>query len=609
MFPGIQEWVHRFEEGAGVRYVKIGALILVVLTLFAIYDLREWKGFSTAEAMDTAQVARNISRGEGFTTSLIRPLSVHLIEKRSTVPSIEVLEEPHPDLANAPVYPLLLAALLKVVPLEYDIASDISFTRYQPEMAITFLNQGLFLLAAFLIFTIGRRLFDRGVGLLAALLFLTTDLFWRFSVSGLSTMLLAVIFLGIVWCIILLEAHERTEQHRVGRAIGLSAATGALVALGGLTRYSFAWMLLPVLVFLLVYVGRRRWLVSSVAVVTCLLLMTPWLIRNHQLSGTWFGTSGYAMYEGTQHFQGNRLERMLGPELETDLGRVSFEHIVRKLVVNSGEILQNQVIQLGGNWLSAFFLVGLLIPFRSPSLNPLRVFALSCLAVFIVVQAGGQTHLTALSPAVNSENLLPILAPLIFVFGAGAFFVLLDQTYFPLPQLRFLAVFLFGIVASAPLLYTLAPPLPANGPIAYPPYNPRGIQYISRFLEGRELMMSDMPWAVAWYGDRRCVWVTTDAPLEPTTASKSDFFKIHDYHDRVKGLYLTLLTTDARFFSDISRDPDYAWGQFMVEVLAKRSIPKGFPLTHSPARFVEEGQVFLSDYPRWNFSSSKPAAH
>ncbi len=34
---------------------------------------------------------------------------------------------------------------------------------------------------------------------------LGTELLWRFSVSGLSTMLLLVIFIGLAWCLVLLE--------------------------------------------------------------------------------------------------------------------------------------------------------------------------------------------------------------------------------------------------------------------------------------------------------------------------------------------------------------------------------------------------------------------
>ena len=55
-------------------------------------------------------------------------------------------------------------------------------------------------------------------------------------------------------------------------------------------------------------------------------------------------------------------------------------------------------------------------------------------------------------------------------------------------------------------------------------------------------MMSDVPWAVAWYGQRQCVWLTLNA--------QDDFFAINDYLKPVQALYLTPETMDAKLASD-----------------------------------------------------------
>ena len=44
--------------------------------------------------------------------------------------------------------------------------------------------------------------------------------------------------------------------------------------------------------------------------------------------------------------------------------------------------------------------------------------------------------------------------------------------------------------------------------VAYPPYYPPNIQKIADWMKPDELMMSDVPWAVAWYGNRPSVWLT-----------------------------------------------------------------------------------------------------
>ena len=65
------------------------------------------------------------------------------------------------------------------------------------------------------------------------------------------------------------------------------------------------------------------------------------------------------------------------------------------------------------------------------------------------------------------------------------------------------------MLCSLPLTFALLPA--RTPPVVYPPYYPPEIQQIASWMKPDELMMSDVPWAVAWYGDRQCVWLTLDA--------------------------------------------------------------------------------------------------
>lgn len=596
MMPGIQEWIHKFEVGEGTRHVKLVAVILGLLALTAVYDLRNYKNFSTEEAMDTAQLARNISEGKGYTTDFIRPLSVYLLQKVRGEEA-PILKEPHPDISNPPVYPYVLSVLMKILPFHFDITKNNRFWRFEPELLIAFFNQGLLFLAVFMIFRLGRRLFDASVGWVSALIFAGTHVFWQFSVSGLSTMLLIVIFLGIVWCLTVMEEQFRLEAKTNAWFIGLSVAVGALVGLGGLTRYAFAWLIFPVAGFLALFFGPKRWVLSGTALAAFVVLISPWLARNYKLSGTLFGTAGFAVYQDSPpSFQGNRLERYISKEIDAELSRFESENYFRKLYVNTRTIIEKDLSNLGGNLISIFFLVGLLLQFRNVALSRMRLFTLMSLALLIVVQAMGRSYLSVDSPQINSENLLVLVAPLAFIFGAGMYFVLLDQINLPFPQLRSAITALFGFVSCLPLILAL---LPRSHPVAYPPYWPPAIDLVSNWMRDDELMMSDMPWAIAWYGNRQCIWVSLDAPSDSKPTINSDFFRIHDYQKRIHGLYLTSLTTDARFYSQILKDKDYAWGRFMVESLARTNVPKVFPLKTAPRGFLENGQLFLSDRVRW----------
>jgi hypothetical protein len=60
-----------------------------------------------------------------------------------------------------------------------------------------------------LTFQLARRLFDVSVAWISAIIMAGSELFWRFSVSGLSAMLSLVIFLGLVWCLVAMEQAAR----------------------------------------------------------------------------------------------------------------------------------------------------------------------------------------------------------------------------------------------------------------------------------------------------------------------------------------------------------------------------------------------------------------
>jgi hypothetical protein len=73
-------------------------------------------------------------------------------------------------------------------------------------------------------------------------------------------------------------------------------------------------------------------------------------------------------------------------------------------MTNLRQIVQNDLPKLGGSWITAFFLVGLLIGFRNPSLNRLRFFILMCLPVLIIVKRWA----TRIFPRTHPKSILKI---------------------------------------------------------------------------------------------------------------------------------------------------------------------------------------------------------
>jgi hypothetical protein len=228
----------------------------------------------------------------------------------------------------------------------------------------------------------------------------------------------------------------------------------------------------------------------------------------------------------------------------------------------------------------------------------LRWFLLGALATLAVAQALGRTQRSALSSQVNSENLLVLLAPLVFMYGVALFFPLLNQMTLPFVAARRWVIGFFVTLTALPVGLALLPP--HADPRVLPPYYPPLIQQFAGWLRPDELMMSDLPWAVAWYGHHRCVWTTLHVR---SVRGHEDFYAINDLRRPVAALYLTHLTLDEPLFSQLYRDPrsaqDLAWGRFVSDSVLRNELPSGFPLQHAPLGFLERGHFLLADRARW----------
>lgn len=600
----LQDTIHYFEVGAGKRYFRLILICLIIVALAVLYLFRGWQNFSAPEAMDAAQLARNIANGKGYTTLDIRPLSLYLVQEHNEkkgassmppngLPDFAEVKTAHPDLANAPVYPLLLAGLMKILPFHFSTdlksafwANNGYFWRYQPDFLIGLFNLALFMACVLVAFFIARKIFDPFVAQLSAVLILGCAVLWRFSASGLSTMLLLLIFLGLVWCIIRIEELARDANPDLTRVLGWSAAAGLVTGIGGLTRYGFGWTIFPVVLFVIFFGGSRRWLNAGVAFGVFALLLAPWIVRNVAESGTPFGTAGYAIFDGTELSPILPIERSLHPSLTGALMPWLYWH---KLTANLRPMFESDLFKLGSSWASVLFFAGLMLRFKRPAVRRVRYFLMMCLAMFMLVQALGRTWLSDESPDINSENLLVLVVPLVIIYGTAFFLVLLDQMVLPAKQLRYIIIGLFAVLCCLPLFSAL---WFRSYPLQYPPYYPPDIERAAAWMKPNELMMSDSPWAVAWYGQHQCVWLTAN--------DDDQFYALNDYIKPVNALYLTMRTMDGKLISDCLHTGKDSWGRFVLDALTRNKVPVGFPLSHAPSGSAAlMSGMFLTDSDRW----------
>jgi hypothetical protein len=199
------------------------------------------------------------------------------------------------------------------------------------------------------------------------------------------------------------------------------------------------------------------------------------------------------------------------------------------------------------------------------------------------------------NPAIYGSNLFVLFLPLVAVFGVAFFYLMIDRIKFRVNLIRLAAIGTFGLVNVAPLLLTLNQPRP--GFFAYPPYMPPFTYAVSRWFDKDEVGVSDLPWEMAWIGDRRTV-------LLPW--SLEDFYEINDFvaPKNTQFVWLTPYMLNQPFQSGILKGEYNRWA-----ALARGQLPQNFPLKSVTLLPPDNDQILFADRSRWSTTEepAKPA--
>ena len=158
---GVQSLVHAMEEGQWVGKLRFVLLLAGIGAVYSIFIFSQFRGLSDANAMDQAQIAREIARGHGFSTKFIRPAALRQFElNKGILPADNV-----PDTYNAPFNPLVNSLFVRLVKSTWQMSpKDLVYTSDRVIAAVAMV---FFLLAVAVNFCIAKRLFDRRLALLA----------------------------------------------------------------------------------------------------------------------------------------------------------------------------------------------------------------------------------------------------------------------------------------------------------------------------------------------------------------------------------------------------------------------------------------------------------
>ena len=564
----IQRAVHALEAGALAVWVRRSLVALAVIAL-AIYYFYDFRGLATSQAMDQAQIGRAIASGHGWRTNFARPRAIGQLQANGKNAAQKIWS----DTYNAPLPPFVDAVALWPVKSHWQMSpSDLV---HAGDKAIAAMSIFLFLLSVLVLFFTARRLFDRRLALLACGLVVLCDMLWQYSLSGLPQMLLLLLFNATIYALVR-AVEAQYDGRRVDRWL---AAVGVGFGLLALSHALTIWIFAGALVFCVFFFRPRGWTVL-ILLAAFTAIYAPWLIRNYIVCGHPGGVAIYSVLDGIRHSEAGWMRRII---LDVEgIGPTNFQDkITTNFFSQWGHIFE----YFGSSVVAIMFFAGLLHPFKRTETAVLRWMILAMwggavagMAIFGINEEGGL--------AANQLHL--IFVPLMTCYGLAYLLVQWNRLGIQLSIARGAFLSLLYLLCALPAIFTVPWFAPPKGAIRWPPYAPPYIAALHNWMQPNEITASDMPWAIAWYADRRALWV-------PDTIKT--FTDLSDYNvlgGPVNGLYLTPISGSQDKLADILKGEYKDWSPI---ILRNMNLEK-FPLKWGTMLGLENECIFLSDHDR-----------
>lgn len=502
--------------------------IIILILLLAITGVQyffNFHGLSVSSAMDQAQIARNVAKGEGMTTNWLRPiqmandssnagfnpfLSDAQIREQEAIlssqgESLIDTEKFNPyalrDTRNAPLNILVEAAVFKLAGVhQYDLWKMTGNSMiYLPDRIVAGISCLFFILSVLSCYYILRRMFDITIASFTCLTMILSNLFLQYATSGLPQMLMLLFFVwGIHFLYKALKSND--EKHPFLRPLIYSSICFSCVCLTG-------WIGLWPMAGFLIFIGIRfkpNGLYSLVPLFILLLFLAYPLYINRATSGSIFGTAYSTIYTG---LIGNELTAMRSLAFgDIPLGAQKVTISIINNILTQGDLLYEN---LGNLPLAMVFLLALLHTFKRSPVNHAKwaIFAMWVPAII------GMALYSSNKSELSLGQIQILFAPFFTAYGTAFVLNLIARHSKEVaPVLRGCVLLLALLITSLPLLLNLPQIVrvgiltSGRGIPAWPPYYPKGInQDLRNQTAEKEFILTDQPAAVSWYGNRKAI--------------------------------------------------------------------------------------------------------
>lgn len=473
----------------------IGLFILIAV-FCAVFYKQSNLGILSRDTADIAQVARNISEGNGYTTRFVRTFNI---------PFAKLDDTAVPELNHAPLFPYIMAAVFA--------------TKSPSDQAVRWTSLFFLIITAFATYFLGKLLFDWKTGVLAAGLFTASASVLKIGISGTPWPLAALLF-TLLLCSLALH-HRAVLSERGGMAIIQIVISALLLALLYAVHHIFVFLALPA-AFYFGVMSTRKTLCIAIFLIVFGLAISPIVYRNTvYTTSPLLGINAWDLMANTSLYPGDNFYRSVNSDVQGIGSALLFpmEHFgafAEKLVRGSNEQVLSFLPILGLLGLP-LMVVSVLYKFKQPEANSIRSFLY---AVIPLMTASFALY------SVDKGSMV-IFASVAAIYASSYFLLLLNaKKLHPVYSQALIGGLL--IITAAPALMTILWHSDTRNEITP---DSSDVFFGTAGTAGAEgIIYTDVPWTAAWRTKCTCVWVPR---------SDDDMYTLADHGMPMQTLILT----------------------------------------------------------------------
>lgn len=523
------------------------ALVMALLHVFVTF-----RGLSSAEGMDQAQLARQIARSGSYQTRAMQPYAwaqMETAQKQATPLAM-------PETVQPPLQPLLWSVAFRFMQpwLVYDPVG--SGAVYMLDRVIACFGVAWYLLTIFFTHGAARRLFDEQVAAIAAVALLVCEPAWQMMVSGAPRAMLLPLF-ALAFRLYAAAACRAVENRGAFMPMTL---LGIVCALMVLAHWMALWIVLGVIVGVAVFLPRGKADAIVVALVPALTL-GAWGWWNTQLCGDPLGGIKALLQAQSSAVAHDSLLRDFTPSVPL----LQVDDLLRRVGLGWQEQIGHILAHLGYGVPALLFFIALIHRFRKVEAGAARWM----MAVVFACVALGMGLLGLADKESDDNALYIVLMPAMSTFGAAMLVILWSRFQVVADNFNFMArwgaalaailITALPMMVNLPVLMKFGLTMGGKIPPHWPPFLPERAYILRLLLEKDEFVISDSPAFVAWYADVPCVNLPVQRADYETMKAKAA-----ERGAKLAGFVMTPVSAKVERITDVYTGPYSEWRDLIM---------------------------------------------